>query len=90
VYLGVGQTFDLRNIKVGVVVRALVFSLSIITHGGRAGLEMRCGGLNCEAPSTELELTVWIRIGATPVFWNLVLKPLRIASVPFEVVSISL
>ena len=27
-------------------------------------------------------LTVWIRIGATPVFWNLVLTPLRIALVP--------
>ena len=32
--------------------------------------------------STEVALTVWIRIGATPVFWNLVLRPLRIALVP--------
>jgi len=30
----------------------------------------------------EATLTVWIKIGATPVSWNLVLRPLRIALVP--------
>lgn len=81
--LGGRQTFNLRNVEVRVYLGALVFPPSRIYQYTGPGLEIRFNRLNL-IPKLGTELTVWIRIGATPVFWYLVLKPLRIALVPLR------
>ena len=48
----------------------------------RTGKGIQRAKFHCKVSLMETELTVWIRTGATPVFWNLVLKPLKIALVP--------
>ena len=81
--LGVGQTLDLGNVEVGVDFGARVFAVSVVRQDTSARLGMRYDRLSLIMCSFgKVALTVWIRIGATPVFWNLVLKPLRIALVP--------
>ena len=81
--LGVWQTFNLLNVEVRVYLGALVFPPSRIYQNTSPGLEIRFNRPNL-IPKLGAELTVWIRIGATPVFWYLALKPLRIALVPLR------